>query len=120
MIKTKIRIFKSGAFRNSDKGKLDHEGFLNPLVIERFSQYLDKHRVMEDGTMRDSDNWQGFFGEKHKDICMKSAWRHFLSWWKAHRGYKTEEEIEDSICGVIFNANAYLLKLLTDKQNGRK
>jgi len=111
-----MRKFESGATRNSDEGKYDYEGFLHPLVLERYAQYMNKHRKQADGNLRDSDNWQNLFGEKHLDICMKSGWRHFMDWWKQHRGYKGQDTLEDSICALLFNGQAYLLKLLIDKQ----
>jgi hypothetical protein len=47
---------------------------------------------------------------------MKSAYRHFFDWWKQHRGYKGQDALEESICALIFNANAYLLKLLLERE----
>lgn len=111
----KKRIFDSGATRDVCEGKLDFEGFLSPLVLESYAQYMNKHRLEKDGVIRDSDNWQKLFGTQHKDVCMKSAWRHFMSWWTLHRGYKTEDDIESSICALIFNASAYLHKILLEK-----
>lgn len=110
-----IRQFETGATRDTDLNKNDYEGFICPLVMERFGDYMTKHRFQSDGNIRESDNWQNLFGDKHLDVCMKSGFRHFHAWWKAHRGYKTEETIEDSICALIFNAQAYLHKLLKDK-----
>src|SRR5262249_20215749 len=52
------RIFKTGATRDTDTGKLDYEGFLSPLVLKRYAEYMHQHRVMKDGAMRASDNWQ--------------------------------------------------------------
>lgn len=112
----KTRRFDGGATRDTDVGKLDYEGFLSPLVLKRYAQYLNKHRVQSDGKLRDSDNWQGLFGEEHFDVCMKSALRHLMDWWLEHRGCnESENGIEDAICAVIFNAQAYLLKILKDK-----
>jgi hypothetical protein len=113
-----IRQFNTGATRDIDTGKLDYEGFFNPLVMERFAQYMNKHRKQSDGNLRDSDNWQKLFGEKHYDVCMKSAFRHFMDWWKQHRGLTGQDTLEDSICALIFNAQAYLFKILKDKNNG--
>lgn len=112
-----MRTFETGATRNNDVNKLDFEGFMSPLVIERYAEYMHKHRFQSDGNIRNSDNWQNLFGEKHSDVCIKSAWRHFFSWWKSHRGYNTEETIEESICALIFNASAYLHKIQKDKIN---
>jgi hypothetical protein len=114
-----MREFESGATRDTDNGKLDHEGFNSPLVMERFAEYMNKHRVQADGNLRDSDNWQKLFGDKHLEVCMKSAFRHFMDWWKQHRGYKGQDELEESICALIFNANAYLFKLLKDKNENQ-
>jgi len=112
---SEMRQFESGGTRDSDTGKFDFEGFISPLVIEAYGRYMNKHRIQSDGSLRDSDNWQKLFGEKHLDVCMKSGWRHFFSWWKSHRGYKTEESIEDSLMALMFNINAYMHKLELDK-----
>lgn len=115
-----MRNFGTGATRNSDEGKLDFEGFFSPLVLERYAQYMNKHRVQADGKVRDSDNWQKLFGEKHLDVCMKSLFRHFFDMWKQHRGYQGQDTLEESICALMFNAQAYLFKLLVDKQNAKE
>jgi hypothetical protein len=112
-----MRTFEGGGTRNTDDGKLDFEGFISPLALEAYAKYMHKHRFQADGNIRDSDNWQKLFGDKHEDVCMKSAWRHFFSWWKSHRGLPTEETIEESICALIFNASAYLHKIQKDKMN---
>ena len=52
-----MRKFDTGATRNNDETRLDYEGFLSPLVLERFAQYIHKNRVQDDGTIRASDNW---------------------------------------------------------------
>lgn len=106
------RTFKTGAIRNGEEGKFDYEGALSPIVIERFAQYMNKHRFLEDGTLRDSDNWQKGVP---LNSYMKSGWRHFHDWWKQHRGYESQEDIEDSLCALIFNAQGYLYELLKKK-----
>lgn len=116
----RVRKFETGATRDSDEGKFDIEGFLNPLVLHRYFEYMHQHRKMADGSFREGDNWQHLFGEgkKHKDVCIKSLLRHTFDLWLYHRGYKEKatEFLEDSICGIIFNANAYLFKILLDKK----
>ena len=108
-----MRRFETGATRDVDDGKLDLEGFLSPLVLEAFGKYMHKHRIQTDGTLRDSDNWQKLFGEDHYNVCIKSAWRHFFAFWKAHRGYPTKETLEDSAMALLFNIMAYMHKYLT-------
>lgn len=115
-----MRKFKSGATRDTEQGKFDYEGFLSPLVLERFGEYMHKHRVQPDGSLRDSDNWQKGIP---KDAYMKSGWRHFFDWWKEHRGIGSREGLEDAICALMFNAMGYLHEHLSNRtQNvkGRK
>lgn len=111
----KIRDFGTGATRDTDVGKLDYEGFNSPLVMKRYAEYMSKHRIQSNGELRDSDNWQQLFGDKHLDVCIKSLYRHFMDMWTQHRGYEGQDELEESICALIFNAQAYLFKLLKDK-----
>jgi hypothetical protein len=100
-----VRTFDTGATRDLDVSKLDYEGFLSPLVLERFAQYMHANRFLRDGSMRASDNWQkGIPPEAY----MKSGFRHFFDWWKEHRGHETGEGIELAICGLLFNAMGYL------------
>ena|SRR3990167_10533123 len=101
-----MRYFKTGASRNSEENKLDYEGFLSPIVLERFAQYMHVHRVQADGKLRSSSNWQKGIT---KDSYMKSLLRHTFEVWKAHRGGKVEN-IQDSLCGVIFNSMGYLFE----------
>jgi len=51
-----MRTFKTGATRNDDTGKLDFEGFLSPIALEKFAEYMHKNRIQADGNVRDSDN----------------------------------------------------------------
>ena len=118
MTETK-RTFDTGANRNSEEGKLDYEGFLSPLVLQRYAEYLNSHRRLEDGTLRDSDNWQKGMP---LSVYMKSMWRHFMAAWKLHRGYpapsggyEQSKLFEDALCGVLFNASGYLHELLVKK-----
>lgn len=107
-----IRTFPTGATRNLDEGKLDYEAFLSPLVLERFAQYMNTHRMQANGEMREGDNWQKGMPQ---DSYMKSGWRHHMDWWKEHRGIPTEAGVEEALCAVIFNAQGYLLEHLKKK-----
>lgn len=109
-----IRSFETGATRDGDDGKYDFDGFLSPLVLCRFAQYMHKHRKMSDGELRASDNWQ--LGLPVAE-CMKSLWRHFMDLWARHRGWiaPNEQELEESICAAIFNLNAILHEKLRER-----
>ena len=111
-----MRTFDSGATRSADTGKPDYEGFLSPLVIVRYGEYMQKHRVQADGNVRDSDNWQHGIP---KDAYIKSLFRHFIDLWQTHRGHATRDKdtgevvgMEDSACAILFNVSGFLHELL--------
>lgn len=114
----KIRIFETGATRDTSEGKLDYEGFLSPLVLERFAMYMDCHRKQSDGSFRDSDNWQKGIP---LEAYMKSCWRHFISWWKLHRDtpIPCQDDLEETLCAMMFNVMGYLHEILKRKQDGK-
>ena len=110
-----MRQFETGATRDFDDTKHDLEGFINPLVLLRFAEFMSKHRVQADGKLRDSDNWQKGIP---KSAYMKSATRHFHDWWLHHRGYdsKAKEPLEEALCALLFNVQGYLLEVLRDEE----
>lgn len=110
-----IRQFEGGATRDTSEGKPDYEGFLSPLVIIRYGEYMNKHRKQSDGSLRDSDNWQNHFGEDHFAVCMKSVHRHFMDMWCEHRGIPSKDGLEEALMALLFNVMAYADKLLKDK-----
>ena len=109
-----VRRFETGAVRDTDTGKLDYEGFLSPIVLERYVQYMNKNRLQSDGSYRDSDNWQ--LGIPIVQY-MKSLCRHFFVVWKGHRIGTINEE---DVCGVMFNSMGILFELLKTNKKGEK
>ncbi len=119
-----MRTFESGATRDDDFNKLDFDGFLSPLVLEHYAEYLNSHRKQADGKLRDSDNWQKGISII---VYLKSLWRHFFDVWKLHRGYVVKDKKdghtigkEEALCAVIFNASGYLHELLKVKSESQK
>lgn len=110
-----MRTFETGATRDSDDNKLDYEGFLSPIVLHRYAQYMHSHRKQADGQYRASDNWQkGIPVEEY----MKSKWRHFMNTWlhiKLRTDLSTCEDIEESLCAEIFNTMGMLYEILKGK-----
>jgi hypothetical protein len=113
------RKFETGATRSKDDNKPDYEGFISPLVLERYGQYMHGHRTQVDGTIRASDNWQ-------KGIPLgayaKSLIRHVFQFWKLYRGHpvadwdtKDAVGMEDILCSIIFNSMGYLHEILASK-----
>jgi hypothetical protein len=107
-----MRVFESGARRNVDDNKLDYEAFLSPKVLERFAQYLHKHRFQADGQVRAGDNWQKGMT---KAVYMKSLLRHVMDLWLHHRDAGGHEDLEEGLCAIIFNAQGYLFETLRAK-----
>lgn len=108
----KVRKFSSGATRDTDENKLDLEGFLSPIVLQAYAEYMNENRVQSDGKTRPSDNWQLGIDKK---AYMKSGYRHFFDWWLAHRGYANREGMKKALCGLMFNTMGYLFELLTEE-----
>lgn len=116
-----LRGFDSGAIRDTNIGKLEYYGFLSPLVLKRFSEYMDKHRKLPDGSLRGSDNWKGLFGDDHNKICFDSLLRHLIDVWLIMDNYPEEarDSLEEALCAMSFNINAILLKVLKDKNSNK-
>ncbi len=108
-----MRQFETGATRDIDEGKFDYEGFLSPVVLERYAEYMHENRIQADGNLRDSDNWQKGIP---KDAYIKSLWRHFMDLWKEHRNLDTTDGIEVALCAIMFNTMGYLHELLSEVQ----
>jgi len=114
----KIRKFETGATRDTAEGKPDLEGYYSPDVVARFCRYMLKNQKQSDGTLRTSDNWQKGIP---KAQYMKSLSRHFLAVWLLHRGFPCVDvnqqpvDIEEALCGILFNAQGYLFELLKEQ-----
>jgi hypothetical protein len=115
-----LRTFETGATRDNDLDKPDYEGYLSPLVIERFGMYMLKHQFQSDGTKRESDNWQKGIS---LSVYMKSLLRHVINAWKRHRGYgptfvanaRDPQSLEEDLCAILFNASGFLHEILKKK-----
>lgn len=105
-----MRTFESGATRDNDDGKLKYEGFLSPLVLERYAQYMHTHRIQADGTLRAPDNWtKGIPIVTYQDSLV----RHVIDAWLIWR--TTGKADEDLLCAIMFNAMGYLFETLKEK-----
>lgn len=107
------RTFASGATRDNMEGKLQYEGFLSPLVLERYAQYMDKHRLQSDGSLRAPDNWtKGIPSEAYKDSLI----RHVFDAWIAWRSGNIDQEI---LCAIMFNVMGLLYEELKKLASNR-
>jgi hypothetical protein len=119
MSATEMRVFETGATRNTDVAKLDYEGFLSPLVLRKYAEYMHAHRKQADGTLRSADNWQKGIPT---DVYVSSMWRHFMDVWMTHRGYEVNSPEDDHVVGMeealmalLFNVMGYAHEILKEK-----
>lgn len=115
------RAFETGATRDADTGKLDYEGFISPIVLRRFAEYMHSCRtrnVPQGETLRASDNWQKGMP---KDQYAKSMIRHVMEFWLLHDGFPVKDEkgndlnLETVLCAIMFNVNGYLFETIKAK-----
>ena len=107
-----MRHFDTGATRDTDQDKLDFEGFLSHDALTAFAEYMHKNRIQADGQLRDSDNWQKGIP---REAYMKSAWRHFMQWWNAHRSDAKRAEKIEACCALLFNVQGYIHETLKNE-----
>ncbi len=115
-----MREFNTGSTRSSNDNKLDFSGFLSPLASERFCEYMFKHRVCEDGTLRDSDNWKkGIPIKSYKESMI----RHMFQAWSAYEGYNPVDDkgepidFTEALCAIMFNVQGLLHELSKEQLN---
>lgn len=107
--------FKTGATRSAETGKLDYEGFYSPLVVLRFAEYMNVHRVQADGGLRESDNWTKGMNRRR---YVKSLWRHMMDVWLTMRGFEqcaTTQDLEEALCACLFNVQGLLHEVLVKR-----
>jgi hypothetical protein len=115
-----VRHFDTGATRDTDAGKYAYEGFICPFVLTRFAEYMNKHRVQSDGSLRAADNWQkGIPVEAYKDSLV----RHVIDAWRVFRGETPKprkeldpQDLEELLCAIMFNSMGLLHEILKEKR----
>lgn len=117
--KLEMRTFDTGATRDTDEGKYDYTGFLSHDVLERFAEYMHKNRKQSDGKLRSAGNWKKGIP---LDVYMESKFRHFMDTWGFHKsGIDSYDmkELEDALCGELFNTMGYLLTIIQARKAER-
>ena len=109
--KPAVRTFATGATRDTDEGKLDYRGFLHPLVLKRYAEFMHLNRKLKDGTLRASDNWTKGIG---RQAYASSLYRHHqdVQLHMAGEPQAAGEDLETALCAVVFNAMGLLLEVL--------
>lgn len=114
---SEIRTFSTGATRDTDASKPNYIKALSPIVLQGYVEYLGKHRILPDGSMRDWDNWKSGLP---KEVCLESLGRHEIATWLLMQGFPAFDNhgsvtLEDSLYGIIFNASCILHDILKTK-----
>ena len=111
-----IRTFETGATRDTDQGKHDFQGYLSPLVLKRFGEYMTVHRIQPDGNVRASDNWKKGIPKRE---YLSSLLRHVVDLWLLHEGHPgiNTQDIEEALCGALFNTQGYLHENLKGRES---
>jgi len=117
-----LRTFITGATRDTAVEKLDPFGFLSPMVLHRFSQYMHKHRKQSDGTLRASDNWQHGMPQKE---YIRSLLRHVIDLWLVVRDLEPRfdtknRDVEEIACAALFNIQGFLHERLLGRDVGKE
>ena len=110
-----LRVFETGATRDTDSEKPEYAGFNSPLVEKRFGEYMHSHRKQANGTLRSSSNWKKGIP---KEVYLQSIHRHFLDFWLHMDGFPDaaiDPDIEAVLCALRFNVNGVLYEILKEK-----
>jgi len=105
-----MREFETGATRDADKPVVP-SGFLSADALFVFCQYMARHRVQKDGSVRDADNWKKGIPRK---AYYESLIRHILELQLQVSGsaaslYPEEEHtLDDTLCAIWFNVQGLL------------
>ena len=102
-----IRTFDTGATRSNEPDRIDWIKLFSFPVLFRYAEYMNKHSVQPDGSIRPMDNWKKGIP---KGELLESLFRHVLDLVALHEGVKgmRENTVEDSCCAIMFNIMGYL------------
>ena len=124
MDEARVRKFKTGATRNVAKGRPQYGGYYSPLSFRRYGEYMAKHQVQSDGTIRASDNWKHGISRR---AFRESLERHWVELWTITdemwgiTPVKTStEDIQETLCAIIFNAQGLLHEILIDRDTPKE
>lgn len=119
-----VQHFGSGATRSADAGKIDYEGFLSLPALEAYGQYMLKHQVQADGTVRSSSNWKLGIPLTGDGSYTKALFRHVFELTGltvGHVSARLRREMpnatmrtmmQDTACAVLFNIQGFLHEFL--------
>ena len=100
-----MRNFETGATRDNDEGKIHYKGFLSPLALRAFGQYMERHRVQADGSLRAPDNWKkGMPMECYED----SLFRHVMEFMLLLECDGDPGDLDETAAAIFFNIQGWM------------
>lgn len=114
-----IRQFETGATRDTNTNKPDYRGFYSVLVARRFGEYMHKHRLQADGSLRESDNWKKGIPEIEYVSSGDRHWMDIKECYEALQfGYFSNVNLEDALCAMLFNVQGLLHEVVKARLEG--
>jgi len=115
-----LRLFETGASRDTLTGKLSYIKALSPIVLRRYVEYIGIHRTLPDGSLRDWDNWKKGIPQ---EVYLDGLARHFMSVWLILHGFPARDNhgtvtLSDALCGIIFNSQGMLHEVIMEQEHG--
>jgi hypothetical protein len=111
-----LRTFATGATRDTAEGKLEPWGFTSPYAEKAFCEYMHRHRVQSDGSLRDSGNWKKGIPV---EVFFHSLSRHILEFrllWESDPPPAAGDLVE-VLCAIRFNVDGMLHELVKTRQH---
>lgn len=106
------RVFETGAIRDVNTTKVNVMGHISPLVTKFYTEYLHECRKLQDGTLRDAENWKLGMPEQ---VWLESFVRHTEDVKLIADGFPDAAHTPDmkkALCAVLFNAQGLLYQIL--------
>jgi len=116
-----MKTFEGGATRSAEgPDRPDYRKALSPIVLQGYVEYLGRHRLQADGSLRDWDNWKAGVP---LDRYLGGLGRHDMNVWLLMHGFPAEDDngpvtLLDSLYGVIFNSMGMIHEILR-RENGK-
>lgn len=110
-----LRSFATGATRDTTENKPEPWGFTSALVMKRFCEYMQAHRIQADGKLRDSDNWKKGIP---REVYQHSLSRHVEDLrliLEGFPGQAGEPDLETVLCAILFNVQGMLHEVIRDR-----
>lgn len=110
--KEAMTAMESGATRSSSEGKPDYRGYISPLALRMFGEYMLRHQTQADGKQRSSDNWKkGMPLERYIESLMRHNVAFHEVWDRYVAGGLQPGDVavlEEEMAAMYFNVQGWM------------